>query len=69
VRALKTLGLLSAFDVFREGAENRTRGACAPHFNSGFWDEATGLTGDEGVASTLLRRGVTATRRLLQNSG
>jgi hypothetical protein len=23
-------------DVFREGAENRTRGACAPHLNFGF---------------------------------
>ena len=29
-------GLLGAPDVFREGAENRTRGACTPRFNFGF---------------------------------
>jgi hypothetical protein len=27
----KRLKLLCAFGVFREGVENRTRGACAPH--------------------------------------
>ena len=28
--------LFGAIEVFREGAENRTRGACAPHLNFGF---------------------------------
>ena len=28
--------LKSTRGIFREGAENRTRGACAPHFSSGF---------------------------------
>ena len=30
------LELFGAFDVFREGAENRTRGACAPQLNFEF---------------------------------
>ena len=31
----KRLELFGAPGVFREGAENRTRGACAPHLNFG----------------------------------
>ena len=37
VRTLpKRSGLFRAFEVFREGAENRARGACAPHPTSEF---------------------------------
>ena len=32
----KRSGLFRAFEVFREGAENRTRGACVPHPTSEF---------------------------------
>jgi hypothetical protein len=32
------LELFGALEVFREGAENRTRGACAPFLNFGFRD-------------------------------
>ena len=34
--------LFGAADVFREGAKNCTRGACAPHLKSGFRVETTG---------------------------
>jgi hypothetical protein len=35
------LELFGALEVFREGAENRTRGACAPLLNFGFRVEFT----------------------------
>jgi len=48
----ETFRLFRTLDVFREGAENGTRGARAPHLNFGFRVEHTG----SGTPSTISAR-------------
>jgi len=59
------LELSGAIEVFREGAENGTRGACAPHLDFGFRDELSKGRSRRHANSLNRRLQFSPTRRLI----